>query len=267
VNPAANSRPVEQTPRTLLSALLSALVSRGFELPGHGPDAEVIILARLSPSAATLQESHRLRVRSSLNSAGAWWEELRQLLELLAARPLYAPHHRLHPLPWALPVPVRVHGHDSRAAVEAAPCFSTRRLRLRRSLTATASSPPTPPGSTAKGSSGTSPARAICCSSPCAYLAAGQRAGGTRAKPLVSPSTRTRDLALGTSLFHWESQSTTTATSATCQRCLQHASRVTRLLGAAAPLRGSLGLGACASSSDRAPGQPLGCEQTSLGLK
>jgi hypothetical protein len=34
--------------------------------------------------AATLQVSRRLRVPSGLRSAGAWWEELRQLLELLA---------------------------------------------------------------------------------------------------------------------------------------------------------------------------------------
>jgi hypothetical protein len=38
--------------------------------------------------------------------AGAWREELIQLLLLLADRA----DHRLHPLPWALPVPLRVHG-------------------------------------------------------------------------------------------------------------------------------------------------------------
>jgi len=48
--------------------------------------------------------------------AGAWRQELRQLLELLAARA----DHRLHPLSWALPVPLRVHGHYSRAEIEAA---------------------------------------------------------------------------------------------------------------------------------------------------
>jgi hypothetical protein len=47
--------------------------------------------------------------------AGAWREELIQL-------------------PWALPVPLRVHGHYTRAEIEAAYCFSSRRLRLRRSL-------------------------------------------------------------------------------------------------------------------------------------
>ena len=62
--------------------------------------------------------------------AAAWREELIQLMELLAERA----DRRLHPLPWALPVPLRVHGHYSRAEIEAAYCFSSRRLRLRRSL-------------------------------------------------------------------------------------------------------------------------------------
>jgi len=48
--------------------------------------------------------------------AGAWREELRQLLLLLADRA----DHRLHPLPWGLPVPLRVHGRYSRAEIEAA---------------------------------------------------------------------------------------------------------------------------------------------------
>jgi len=42
--------------------------------------------------------------------AGAWRQKLRQLLELLAARA----DHRLHPLPWAPPVPLRVHAQRSR---------------------------------------------------------------------------------------------------------------------------------------------------------
>ena len=62
--------------------------------------------------------------------AGGCREELIQLLELLAERA----DRRLHPLPWALPVPLRVHGHYTRAEIEAAYCFSARRLRLRRSL-------------------------------------------------------------------------------------------------------------------------------------
>ena len=40
-----------------------------------------------------------------------------------------------------------------------------------------------------------------------------------------SPSTRYRDLALGPSLFHWESQSTTTASSATGHRPAVHPPR------------------------------------------
>jgi len=47
---------------------------------------------------------------------------------------------------------------------------------------------------------------------------------------LFSPSTRYRDLALGPSLFHWESQSTTTASSPTGQRYIHHASRGSRVL-------------------------------------
>jgi len=65
--------------------------------------------------------------------------------------------HRLHPLPWAQPVPLRVHGRTCREEW--------------------------PPAATARACSGTSPPPPICCSSPCAYLAEGQRAGGTRAKP------------------------------------------------------------------------------------
>jgi hypothetical protein len=50
--------------------------------------------------------------------ASAWRDELRQLLHLLAERT----DRRLHPLPWALPVPLRVHGRYSRAEIEAAHC-------------------------------------------------------------------------------------------------------------------------------------------------
>ena len=76
--------------------------------------------------------------------AAAWRDELRQLLDLLAERT----ERRLHPLPWALPIPVRVHGRYSRAEIEAR----------------SASCATTPPGSTAKASSGTNPARPTCCS-------------------------------------------------------------------------------------------------------
>ena len=47
---------------------------------------------------------------------------------------------------------------------------------------------------------------------------------------LFSPTTRYRDLALGPSLFHWESQSTTTAASDTGQRYVHHAARGSRVL-------------------------------------
>ena len=110
--------------------------------------------------------------------AGAWRQELRQLLELLAARA----DHRLHPLPWPLPVPLRVHGHYSRAEIEAA--FG------------------------------------VLWHKPSRYdlLFVTLR----KSEALFSPTTSTRVLALGPSLFHWESQSTTTAASATGQRYVHH---------------------------------------------
>jgi hypothetical protein len=51
-----------------------------------------------------------------------------------------------------------------------------------------------------------------------------------KSEALFSPSTRYRDLALGPALFHWESQSTTTAASPTGQRYIHHASRGSRVL-------------------------------------
>ena len=51
-----------------------------------------------------------------------------------------------------------------------------------------------------------------------------------KSEALFSPSTRYRDLALGPSLFHWESQSTTTASSPTGQRTIHHAERGSRVL-------------------------------------
>jgi hypothetical protein len=51
-----------------------------------------------------------------------------------------------------------------------------------------------------------------------------------KSEALFSPSTRYRDLALGPSLFHWESQSTTTAASATGQRYIHHEARGSRVL-------------------------------------
>ena len=51
-----------------------------------------------------------------------------------------------------------------------------------------------------------------------------------KSEALFSPTTRYRNLALGPSLFHWESQSTTTASSATGQRYVHHAARGSRVL-------------------------------------
>ena len=51
-----------------------------------------------------------------------------------------------------------------------------------------------------------------------------------KSETLFSPSTRYRDLALGPHFFHWESQSTTTASSATGQRYIHHEARGSRVL-------------------------------------
>jgi hypothetical protein len=70
--------------------------------------------------------------------AEAWRKKLIQLLELLAERC----ERRLHPLPWALPVPLRVHGQYSRAEIMAAtgcaPALRLGRARCQRR-------PPQPP--------------------------------------------------------------------------------------------------------------------------
>jgi hypothetical protein len=58
-----------------------------------------------------------------------------------------------------------------------------------------------------------------------------------------SPTTRTRDLSLGPALFHWESQSTTTAGSATGQRMIHHRAR--------GRWRGPCGAGGCSGRSRR----------------
>jgi hypothetical protein len=131
--------------------------------------------------------------------AGAWREELIQLLELLAERA----DRRLHPLPWALPVPLRVHGHYSRAEIEAAfGVLTTESPWIHRE------------GVLWHQSSATD------------LLFITLR----KSEAIFSPSTRYRDLALGPSLFHWESQSTTTASSPTGQRYIHHASRGSRVL-------------------------------------
>ena len=131
--------------------------------------------------------------------AGAWREELIQLLELLAE----LADRRLHPLPWALPVPLRVHGHYSRAEIEAAfGVLSTDSPWIHRE------------GVLWHQASATD------------LLFITLR----KSEALFSPSTRYRDLALGPALFHWESQSTTTA--AFPHRPALHPPRLPRLPGA-----------------------------------
>jgi hypothetical protein len=139
--------------------------------------------------------------------AEAWRQELIQLLELLAE----LADRRLHPLPWALPVPLRVYGHYTRAEIEAAYCFAE-----------------------ASGYG------VLSTESPWIHREGvlWHQASATdllfitlrKSEALFSPSTRYRDLALGPSLFHWESQSTTTASSATGQRYIHHAERGSRVL-------------------------------------
>ena len=131
--------------------------------------------------------------------AAPWREELRQLLLLLAERA----DHSLHPLPWALPVPLRVHAHYTRAEIEAAFAVLTNDAPwIHRE------------GVLWHQSSQTD------------LLFITLR----KSEALFSPSTRYRDLALGPSLFHWESQSTTTECSPTGQRYIHHGSRGSRVL-------------------------------------
>jgi hypothetical protein len=119
--------------------------------------------------------------------ASAWRDERRQLLQLLAERT----DRRLHPLPWALPVPLRVHGRYSRAEIEAA--FGI--------LTGDA------PWIHREGVLWHEPSH-----TDLLFVTL------NKSEALFSPSTRYRDLALGPSLFHRESQSTTSAASRTGQR-------------------------------------------------
>jgi hypothetical protein len=111
--------------------------------------------------------------------ATAWRNELRQLLELLAERA----DHQLHRLPWALPVPLRVHGDYSRAEIEAAVgVLNDEAPWIRR-----------------EGVLWHQPSN-----TDLLFITL------RKSEALFSPSTRYRDLALGPGLFHWESQSTTT---------------------------------------------------------
>jgi hypothetical protein len=134
-----------------------------------------------------------------LRQAGAWRQELIQLLRLLGERA----DRRLHPLPWALPVPLSVHGRYSRAEIEAAfGVLTTESPWIHRE------------GVLWHQASATD------------LLFITLR----KSEALLSPSTRYRDLALGPALFHWESQSTTTAASPTGQRYIHHAIRGSRVL-------------------------------------
>jgi len=103
--------------------------------------------------------------------------------------------HRQHPLPWAQPVPLRVHGRTCREEGRAAP-RSHREGVLWHQPTAT----------------------------DLLFITL------RKSEALFSPSTRYRDLALGPFLFHWESQSTTSAASPTGQRTIHHAARGSRVL-------------------------------------
>ena len=107
--------------------------------------------------------------------AQAWRQELIQLLVLLAERC----ERRLHPLPWALPVPLRVHGRYSRAEIMAA--FAV--------LDANGA-----PRNHREGVLWHQP-------SQCDLLFITLN----KSEALFSPTTRYRDLALGPYLFHWES--------------------------------------------------------------
>jgi hypothetical protein len=133
-------------------------------------------------------------------AVGAWREELRQVLELLADRA----DHRLHPLPWALPVPLRVHGRYSRAEVLAAFDAVDERGAPRSHREGVLWHQPT--------------------ATDLLFITL------KKSEALFSLTTRYRDLALGPSLFHWESQSNTTAASATGQRYIHHEARGSRVL-------------------------------------
>jgi len=134
---------------------------------------------------------------------GAWREELRQLLELLELLADRA-DHRLHPLPWALPVPLRVHGRYSRAEVLAA--FDVVDDRGA-------------PRSHREGVLWHQPS-----ATDLMFVTL------KKSEALFSPTTRYCDLALGPSLCHWENQSTTTSADPIGQRYVHHAARGSRVL-------------------------------------
>ncbi len=185
-------------------------------LPGEPHPREESLTRAIGASLLRLDDPDRLRATAQLCGTGkrwrplpdalallwqasAWRDELRQLLHLLAERT----ERRLHPLPWALPVPLRVHGRYSRAEIEAA--FGI--------LTGDA------PWIHREGVLWHEP-------SQCDLLFVTLN----KSESLFSPTTRYRDLALGPALFHWESQSTTTAASPTGQRYIHHEARGSRVL-------------------------------------
>ncbi|MEX1315703.1 MAG: DUF3427 domain-containing protein [Synechococcaceae cyanobacterium] len=117
-------------------------------------------------------------------------------------------------------MPLRVHGRTCReeacAGVLAAYCCAEAlRLRCRRRP---ARRPPQPP----RG-------RALAPAHRCGAFTGPLFITLRKSEALFSPSTRYRDLALGPSLSHWESQSTTTAASATGQRYIHHEARGSRV--------------------------------------
>ena len=142
-------------------------------------------------------------------------------------------------------------------------CFSSRRLRLRRSLAATAPAASGGPSirpwmCSGRPAPGAVPLRVhghysraeneaafgvlstespwihregVLCHQPSATVLLFITL--RKSEALFSPSSRYRELALGPALFHWESQSTTTAASPTGQCTIHHASRGSRASPAA----------------------------------
>ena len=108
-------------------------------------------------------------------------------------------------------MPLRVHGHYTRAEIEAAYCFAE---ACGYGVLSTET-----PWIHREGVLWHEP-------SQCDLLFVTFK----KSEALFSDSTRYRDLALGPSLFHWESHSTTTASSPTGQRYIHHASRGSRVL-------------------------------------
>ena len=112
------------------------------------------------------------------------------------------------PLPWAQPVPLRVHGRtcreEGRAEVLAAFAAVDDRGAPRSHRDGVLWHQPT--------------------ATDLLFITL------RKSEALFSPTTRTRDLALGPSLFHGESQSTTSAALPTGQRYVHHAARGSRVL-------------------------------------